>query len=73
MNKTLFSNPLRYPKVVLWWTEKGSESELTLHNKTLKEAYDTAVEFGYKPPKWYTPWKYVTGGLGVVTVGFGVE
>lgn len=72
MNKELFNNSLRYPKVVLFWESKGSETELTLNDKTLKEAYDTAVSFGYKPPVWYKPWQYLTGGLGVITVGLGV-
>jgi hypothetical protein len=65
MNKKLFENTYRYPKVILWW----GTTELTLRNKTLKEAYVTALLFGYKPPVWYKPWQYLTGGLGVVTVG----
>ena len=70
MNKQLFENPYVFPKVVLWWKDsKGNETELELHNLTLKEAYDRAVFFGYKPPVWYKPWQYFTGGLGVVTVG----
>lgn len=69
MNKELFKNQYRFPKIVLWWNVNGSESEVTLRNKTLKEAYDIAIEFGYKPPVWYKPWQYLTGGLGVVTVG----
>lgn len=72
MNKELFNNPLRYPKIVLYWGSQDNESELTLNDKTLKEAYDTAVAFGYKPPVWYKPWQYLTGGLGVITVGVGV-
>lgn len=72
MNKELFNNPLRYPKIVLYWGSQDNESELTLNDKTLKEAYDTAVAFGYKPPVWYKPWQYFTGGLGVITVGLGV-
>lgn len=72
MNKELFNNPLRYPKIVLYWGSQDDESELTLNDKTLKEAYDTAVAFGYKPPVWYKPWQYFTGGLGVITVGLGV-
>ena len=72
MNKALFNDTLRYPKIVLFWGSKGEESELTLRDKTLKEAYDTAIAFGYKPPVWYKPWQYITGGLGFITVGFGV-
>lgn len=69
MNKELFANTYCYPKVVMWWKENGAESEITVYNKTLKQAYDSAVGFGYKPPVWYKPWQYLTGGLGVVTVG----
>ena len=72
MNKELFNNPLRYPKIVLYWGSQDNESELTLNDKTLKEAYNTAIAFGYKPPVWYKPWQYLTGGLGVITVGVGV-
>lgn len=73
MNKKLFENKLRYPKIVLWWGEKDSERELILHDKTLEDAYNVAIEFGYKPPVWYKPWQYFVGGLGVMTVGIGVK
>lgn len=73
MNKALFANPSRFPEIVLWWKNNGSESEIRLHNKTLKEAYNMAIEFGYRPPVWYKPWQYFTGGLGVMTIGFGVN
>ena len=69
MNKQLLDNPYVYPKVVLWWGASNSETELTLHNKTLAQAYESAIQFGYKPPVWYKPWQYLTGGLGVLTVG----
>lgn len=72
MNKKLFSNTRSYPKIVLWWNSNGSESEITLRNRTLKEAYEMAIAGGYKPPVWYKPWQYITGGLGVMTVGIGV-
>lgn len=72
MNKKLFENKLVYPEIVLWWGNKDNESELRLHDKTLEEAYNIAIEFGYKPPVWYKPWQYITGGLGVLTMGFGV-
>ena len=58
----------RYGKVVLWWNHGSGETELTLHDKTLSEAREAALQFGYEPPKWYLPWQYITGGLGVVTV-----
>ena len=72
MNKKLFENKLVYPEIVLWWGNKDNENELRLHDKTLEEAYNIAIEFGYKPPVWYKPWQYITGGLGVLTMGFGV-
>jgi hypothetical protein len=73
MNKELFDNPRIYPKVVLWWGNKDSENEVVLYDKSLKDAYNTAIAFGYNPPVWYKPWQYFTGGLGVMTVGIGVE
>ena len=69
MNKKLLANPYEYPKVVMWWNDNGVETELTLKNRTLAEAYRMALVAGYKPPVWYKPWQYFTGGLGVVTVG----
>lgn len=69
MNQKLLANPYVYPKVILWWKQGSSETELTLRNLTLKEAYERAILFGYKPPKWYQPWQYLMGGLGVVTIG----
>lgn len=73
MSKKVFKgNTLRYPKIVLWWGDKGSETEITLHDKTLQEAYDQAIGFGYRAPVWYKPWQYFTGGIGVLTVGHGV-
>ncbi len=70
MNKKLLENNYVYPKVVLWWKDsKGNETELKLHNMRLREAYMQACYFGYKPPVWYKPWQYFTGGLGIVTVG----
>lgn len=73
MNKKLFANKLVYPEIVLFWGNTGEEAELRLHDKTLEQAYNIAVEFGYKPPVWYKPWQYFTGGIGVLTIGFGVE
>lgn len=73
MNKKLFANKLVYPKIVLYWNNGSGETELKLHDKTLEDAYNMAIEFGYKPPVWYKPWQYFTGGLGVLTIGFGVN
>lgn len=69
MNKKLLANPHVYDKVILWWGNPNNETELTLRNRTLKEAYEMALVAGYAPPIWYKPWQYFTGGLGVVTVG----
>ena len=69
MTKKLFENQYVYPKVILWWKQDGSETELVLHNMRLREAYTQALYFGYKPPVWYKPWQYFPGGLGIVTVG----
>lgn len=69
MNRQLLDNPRVYPKVILWWKGPNGETELKLHNRTLAQAYDVALRFGYEPPKWYKPWQYFWGGLGVVTVG----
>ncbi len=59
----------RYPTIVVWWHKGSTDTELRLHDKTIEEARDEAKFFGYKPPVWYKPWQYITGGLGVVTVG----
>ena len=71
MNKKLLESKLRYPEIVLFWSNGKDESEIRVHHKTLKEAYNMAIEFGYRPPVWFKPWQYFTGGLGVVTIGFG--
>jgi hypothetical protein len=71
MNKDLLKSELRYPEIVIWWENENGETDLRLVDKTLKEAYNRAIEFGYKPPVWYKPWQYFTGGLGVLTIGWG--
>jgi hypothetical protein len=71
MNKDLLNDTRRYPKIVLWWSNKSGETELRLVDKTIKEAYNSAIAFGYCPPVWYKPWQYFTGGIGIMTVGFG--
>lgn len=68
-----FANNLVYPEILLCWNNKSSETELRVRDKTLEEAYNTAIEFGYKRPVWYKPWQYITGGMFVLTIGFGVE
>jgi hypothetical protein len=73
MNKALLANKMRYPEILLWWNKGDGETELRLHNKTLKEAYDIAIKFGYNAPVWYKPWQYITGGMGVMTIGFGKQ
>ncbi len=73
MDKKLKESKLVYPEIVLFWGNGSSENELRLHDKTLGQAYNIAIEFGYKPPVWYKPWQYITGGIGVITIGFGVE
>lgn len=73
MNKKLLSSNLRYPEVMLFWGNGANENELRLHDKTLAEAYNMAIEFGYKPPVWYKPWQYFTGGIGIITIGFGEQ
>lgn len=70
MNK-IFKDQRVYPEIVLWWSNAGGETDLRLHDKSLEEAYNIAIQFGYKPPVWYKPWQYFTGGLGVITIGFG--
>jgi hypothetical protein len=69
MNKALRNSKTRYPEIVLWWGNPKAESEIRLHDKTLGEAYEIALQFGYTPPVWYKPWQYLTGGLGVMTIG----
>jgi hypothetical protein len=71
INRSLFANPYTWPEVVLWWKQGDTETEIRLHDLTIHEAYDRAVAFGYKPPVWYKPWQYITGGLGILTLGFG--
>lgn len=73
MDKKLLQSKIRYPEVVLFWGNTGSETELRLHDTTLGNAYNTAIKFGYRPPVWYKPWQYITGGIGFITIGFGVE
>jgi hypothetical protein len=69
MNQRLLDDPRVYPKIIVWWGPCNGETELNLFDKTLKQAYNTAINFGYRPPVWYKPWQYLTGGLGVLTVG----
>jgi hypothetical protein len=69
MNKELLANQHVYDKIILWWGGYNSETELVLYDCTLARAYESALRFGYNPPVWYKPWQYLTGGLGVVTVG----
>jgi len=45
-----------YPKIVLFWN--NDSEELTVYNKTIAEAIDIAVFFGYKRSTWYAPWRY---------------
>jgi hypothetical protein len=71
MNKALRNSKVVYPEIVMWWSYKDSETELRLHDKTLSEAYTIAINFGYRPPVWYKPWQYITGGIGFITIGFG--
>jgi hypothetical protein len=73
MNKAMLESKTQYPKVVLWWKDRNGESEIQMHDATLKQAYERAVFFGYQPPVWYKPWKYFTGGIGVMTVGMGTQ
>jgi len=65
---------MRYPKIVMWWSDATSETEMKLYNKTIAEAREAAILFGYKPPVWYKPWQYIFGsGLNFLTVGFPVK
>lgn len=52
--------------VNFWWRERGSNSELQLHDKTYNQALEIVQEMGYREPKWYKPWTWTNG---VVTVG----
>lgn len=43
----------------VWQNEKGNgltENNLTLHNRTIDDAFRVAKEFGYTQNKWYKPW-----------------
>jgi hypothetical protein len=71
MNKALLNSKLRYPEVVMWWENEHGEAEVRLQHATLREGYERAIAFGYTPPVWYKPWQYITGGIGVMTIGFG--
>jgi hypothetical protein len=73
MNKALLKSKMVYPEILLFWGDHRNQSEIRLHDKTLAEAYTIAIEFGYRPPVWYKPWQYITGGIGVITIGFGKE
>lgn len=61
-------NDHRYTKIVMYWKGKNSEVRHTVYNKTIAEAREIAEYFGYKKPKWYFPWQYLTGGLFIITV-----
>lgn len=61
---------MRYPKIIVWWNHGNCESELTLYSISIAEAHKEAIYMGYEPPVWYKPWKYIYGGLNILTVGF---
>lgn len=67
--KTIAEDQREFEKIVVWWNE--GNDELTVRNRTMQEAYEMALAAGYRPPVWYKPWQYLTGGLGMMTVGFG--
>ena len=55
-----------YATIYFMWGGDASDSELTLHNRTYKDALKVAKQFGYQEPCWYKPWTWKNG---VVTVG----
>ena len=58
-----------YPTIVIGWGYR-KETELTLRNTTLKQAYDLAIKFGLKPCRWYNPLSWFNGlWVWVITVG----
>lgn len=64
ITKDHLNDPEVYDTIHLGW-EMG---EITVRNKTIKEAYTRAVELGLKPFKWYDPRSWFQG-LWFVTVG----
>jgi hypothetical protein len=64
---------LVYPEVVISFKDSSGATDIRLHNVTIPEARQMAVHLGYKRPVWYKPWQYFTGGLFILTIGFGYE
>lgn len=63
---------LFYPKITAGWRQFNGEMQVTMTYASISQVRERAIQFGYVPPKWYKPWQYFTGGLWIVTVGFGV-
>ena len=61
---------MRYPKIIMWWSRGNEEVEIACFDQTIEEGRARAIQFGYRPPVWYKPWQYFTGGLNILTVGF---
>ena len=53
----------RHRTIHVIWSSGKSCSGLTLYDKTVAEARSTAGYFGYKTPRWYFPWEYLTHRL----------
>lgn len=47
---------MKYSSISLIWFDPDFNS-LIVHDKTIEEALENAVFFGYKPPKWWQFWK----------------
>lgn len=76
VNTTTSSHPaphymaqeLIYPTVVLWFTQDGVATTLTLQHSTLTNAWSRAEAWGWARPKWWAPWRYCRP-YGVFTLG----
>ena len=44
-----------YAVVGIGWQGRNGYTEVKLHDTTLSRAYQTAVDLGLKPTKWYQP------------------
>lgn len=45
-----------YKSLFVMWENKYSSSRLELYNKTIHEAYEKAVFFGFEPSPWWNFW-----------------
>lgn len=63
--RVLIMISVEFEKVkVTWRSGKSSQSSLVLHNTTIKDAYEKAVFFGFKPSPW---WNFIARNKVTIT------